>query len=157
MGTVVHFDMRVPTEWEKSNLPVVLLTGEDWNPLEEVLRPNLSTREEKEMRTIKSLMPRQVNSANMKSEANIHGEMDMSLGKISRVYDEQEFRDRLISDVTSYHEDIDKMENECKACAVISNEHHSKVTPEELVVSQKWSIGLQTAKDTLRVTTQKGI
>ena len=55
MGTVVHFNTRVPTKWEKSHLPVVLLTGEDWNPLEEVLRPNLSTREEKEMRNIKSL------------------------------------------------------------------------------------------------------
>jgi hypothetical protein len=96
MGTAVHFNTRVPTEWEKSNLPVVLLTGEDWNPLEEVLRPILLTREEKEMRTIKSLITRQVNSANMKSEVNIHGETDMSLGKISRVYDEQEFRDGLI-------------------------------------------------------------
>jgi hypothetical protein len=155
---VVHFDTRVPTEWEKSNLPVVLLTGEDWNPLEEVLRPNLSTREEKEMRTIKSLMTRQVNSTNVRCETNIRGKTDISLGKISRVYDEQEFRDGLISAVhiaTLYHEDIDKIENECKACAVISNEHHSKVTPEEL--SQKWSIGLQTVKDTLRVTTQKGI
>ena len=28
-GTVVHFDTRVPTEWEKSHLPVILLTGED--------------------------------------------------------------------------------------------------------------------------------
>jgi hypothetical protein len=55
MGTVVHFNTRVPTNLEKSHLPVVLLTGEDWNPLEEVLRPNLSTREEKEMRNIKSL------------------------------------------------------------------------------------------------------
>ena len=54
-GTVIHFDSRVPTEWDKSHLPGVLLTGEDWNPLEEVLRPNLSTREEKEMRSIKSL------------------------------------------------------------------------------------------------------
>ena len=54
-GTVVHFDTRVPTEWEKTHLPVILLTGEDWNPLEEVLRPSLSTREDFEMRIIKSL------------------------------------------------------------------------------------------------------
>ena len=48
-GTVVHFDTRVPTEWEKSHLPVILLTGEDWNPSEEVLRPSTLTREEKEI------------------------------------------------------------------------------------------------------------
>ena len=41
------------------------------------------TREEKEMRSIKSLMIRQVNGANVKIEAKIHGETDTSLGKIS--------------------------------------------------------------------------
>jgi hypothetical protein len=136
----------------------VLLTGEDWNPLEEILRPSFSTREEKEMRNIKSLTIRQVSETNVKMEVKIHGEMEASLGKISRVYSEQEFRDGLISAVqvaTSYREDVDKMEYGRKAYAVITNERHSKVTPEEL--SRKWSIGLQTAKDTLRVTTQKGI
>jgi hypothetical protein len=36
-GTIVHFDSRVPTEWEKIHLPVILLTGEEWNPTAEVL------------------------------------------------------------------------------------------------------------------------
>ena len=36
-GTVVHFESRTPTNWEKTHLPVILLTGEDWNPTEEVL------------------------------------------------------------------------------------------------------------------------
>ena len=106
-GTVVHFDTRVPTEWEKSQLPVILLTGEDWNPSEEVLRPSTLTREEKEMRSIKSLMTRQINGTNVKNKAKIHGEMDTSLGKISQVYNEQEFRDGLIAAVqvaTSYRE-----------------------------------------------------
>jgi hypothetical protein len=31
-GTVVHFESRVPTKWEKIHLPIILLTGEDWNP-----------------------------------------------------------------------------------------------------------------------------
>jgi hypothetical protein len=52
MGTVLHFNTRVPTEWEKTHLPVILLTGEDWNPLEEVLRLSLLTREDIEMRNI---------------------------------------------------------------------------------------------------------
>jgi hypothetical protein len=54
-GTVVHFESRVPTEWEKTHLPVILLTGEDWNPTEEVLQPSVMSKEEKEMRNIKSL------------------------------------------------------------------------------------------------------
>jgi hypothetical protein len=28
-GTVVHFETRVPTEWEKTHLPIILITGED--------------------------------------------------------------------------------------------------------------------------------
>ena len=38
---------------------------------------------------------------------------------------------------------------------MMSNDRHSKVNAEEL--SRKWRIGLQTAKDTLQVTTQNGI
>ena len=58
MGTVVHFELRVPTKWEKTHLPVILITGEDWNPMEEVLRPSLLTKEEVEMRKIRSLSTR---------------------------------------------------------------------------------------------------
>ena len=28
-GTVVHFESRTPTNWEKTHLPVILLTGKD--------------------------------------------------------------------------------------------------------------------------------
>jgi hypothetical protein len=41
------------------------------------------------------------------------------------------------------------------AKAVLSLDRHSKVSPEEL--SRKWGCGLETAKRTLKVTTQKGI
>jgi hypothetical protein len=41
------------------------------------------------------------------------------------------------------------------ASSIITNDRHSKVTPEEL--SRKWNIGLQTAKDTLQATTQYGV
>jgi hypothetical protein len=51
-GTVVHFESRVPTEWEKTHLPKILLTSEDWNPSQEVLRNGELSREYNEMRTI---------------------------------------------------------------------------------------------------------
>jgi hypothetical protein len=54
-GTVVHFESCVPTEWEKTHLPIILLTSEDWNPSQEVLRNGDLSREFKEMRTIQSL------------------------------------------------------------------------------------------------------
>jgi hypothetical protein len=56
IGTVVHFGSRVlPTEWEKTHLPIILLTSEDWNPSKEMLRNGDQSREFKEMRTIQSL------------------------------------------------------------------------------------------------------
>jgi hypothetical protein len=100
----------------------------------------------------------QVNSisgTNARTEVETHGETEASLGKISRVYSEKEFRNGLISAVqiaTTYQEDVDKKEHKCKTCGIITNKCHSKVTPEEL--SHKWSVGLHTVKDTLRVTTQ---
>jgi hypothetical protein len=31
-GTIIHFESRVPTEWEKTHLPVIILTNETGNP-----------------------------------------------------------------------------------------------------------------------------
>ena len=31
-GTVVHFESRVPTEWETTHLPVILITADSWDP-----------------------------------------------------------------------------------------------------------------------------
>jgi ribosomal protein S25 len=54
-----------------------------------------------------------------------------------------------------YHDNIDQWNEEQKVSIIILNEQHSKVTPEEL--ASKWNVGMQTAKDTIRVTTQRGI
>ena len=111
---VVHFESRVPTEWEKTHLPTILITGEDWNPMEEVLRPNVSSREDIEMRNLRSLSSRQINSvigAVQKAEVELHGEIEKQLGDISQVYNEREFCNRLISAVniaTPYRDDIDQ-------------------------------------------------
>ena len=36
-GTIVHFESRVPNDWEAKHLPVILLTGETWNLSEEIM------------------------------------------------------------------------------------------------------------------------
>jgi hypothetical protein len=33
MGTIVHFDTWVPMDWETQNLPIITLTGEEWDPV----------------------------------------------------------------------------------------------------------------------------
>ena len=76
----------------------------------------------------------------------------------SHVYNMKDFCDHLIAAVniaTTYHDDIDQWNEERKVSSIISNERHSKATPEEL--ASKWNIGLHTAKDTIHVMTQCGI
>jgi hypothetical protein len=55
MGTVIYFESHVSTEWEKTHLPVILVTGETWNPTEEILCPERQSHESIEMRTIRSI------------------------------------------------------------------------------------------------------
>ena len=55
MGTIVYFESRVPTDWESRNLPILLLTGEQWDPVGVELGPGGGSREMAEMKTIRSL------------------------------------------------------------------------------------------------------
>ena len=54
-GTIVSFESRVPTEFEMSNLPVIVLTADQWDPGNVTLSKVSRTIEENEMRTICSL------------------------------------------------------------------------------------------------------
>jgi hypothetical protein len=29
----VYFESHMPTDWETCNLPIIMLTGEDWDPV----------------------------------------------------------------------------------------------------------------------------
>jgi Fe2+ or Zn2+ uptake regulation protein len=94
----------------------------------------------------------------MKMHPEYRGETDITLSLISEVYDARNFCERLISSVniaTAYRDDLDAWEEQRKVSSITSNDRHSRVTPEE--VARKWNIGLETAKNTLRVTTQYGI
>jgi len=170
-GTIVHFETRVPTLHEQENLPIILLTGEQWEPGSVDLQPGrrLQSREENELRTIRSLISgmrrSQVATAQMKvkeSRAVMNGQVEGELGKISTTLLEKEFCRGLISAVnvgTVYREDVDEAieanRQQNKVATVGTRNRKSQVTPEEL--ARKWNIGLETAKNTLRVTTQKGI
>jgi hypothetical protein len=55
LGMIVHFESRVPTEWEMKHLPMILLTGDQWDPLDESMNPERKSHEYMEMRTIQSL------------------------------------------------------------------------------------------------------
>jgi hypothetical protein len=53
-GTIVYFETRVPMDWETRNLPIIMLTGEEWDPVNVGLGTGQS-REQAEMRMIRSL------------------------------------------------------------------------------------------------------
>ena len=142
MGTVVHFDSRVPSAWEKTHLPIVCLTGDTWDPASELSSQGRRSREQNELRTVKSLttgMNQRQIAAVRTSEANSrivrNGQIECELGKISSAYNEREFCERLIGSVeiaTVYRKDIDEWAEQKKVASVITNDRHSKVTPEEL-------------------------
>jgi hypothetical protein len=148
-GTIVHFESRVPNDWEAKHLPVILLTGETWNPSDEVMRHGNRSKEFMEMRTIRSLTSgvskRAIHS--MTTHLEHQGETDITLGQISEVYDTRNFCERLISTVNiamAYRKDLDTWEEQRRVSGVISNDRHSAVTPEE--VARKWNIGLETRR-----------
>ena len=168
IGTNITFESRVPTAWEKKHLPVIILTDREWDPHRADSFRRAPTREIAELRTIHSLTSgltrmeiSAIRSKQMNSQAVRHGEVESTLGEISNTFHPQSFCDRLIGAVniaTTYRSDMDQQletEKEQRRIGLISNERHSKVTPEEL--ARKWNIGIQTAKDTLRVTTQRGV
>ena len=87
------------------------------------------------------------------SQANRWGEVEQQLHCISPVYHHQTFCNKMIGAVriaTTYRKDMDALVN-----SILTTDRHSKVTPEEL--ARKWNIGIDTAKRTLEVTTQKGV
>ena len=139
---VVYFDSRVPTEWETTHLPIILITGETWNPSKEVLHYGKRSHEDMEMQMIKKLtsgmMRRQAHSVTLsetKMQVKQYGETKIELGKISCVYNPKDFCERLVLAVnvaTTYHDNIDKWEDKRKIYSVITNDRHAKATPEEL-------------------------
>ena len=158
-GTIIQFGpTRVPTDWEKKHLPVVIITGDEWNPTEMEMSPAARTREQMELRTIRSLTSDMttrdiVDMTVMATKVEMNGEVECELEKISGAMNPRSFCTRLISQVniaTSYREDVD-----ARNAYMISRKRHSDITPEEL--ARKWNVGLETAKETLSVTTQRGV
>jgi hypothetical protein len=159
----VYFESRVPTDWETRNLPIIMLTGEDWDPVNVGFGNGLS-REQAEMWTIPSLeigVPKWkmavIKQREMDSRVEQWGQVEWELSKLSSTLHEKTFCKCLIGSVnvvTAYHDDVDEAMEKCKA-SVSMSDRHSKVGPEEL--SRKWNIGLEVAKATLDVMMQHGV
>ena len=74
-GTVVHFESRVPTEWETKHLTVILITADSWDPTTVDMSTGTGkrSREDVEMYTIRSLtssMSKRAISAMLRDQSN---------------------------------------------------------------------------------------
>ena len=169
VGTIVFFESRCPTAEERNTLPIILLTGDHWDPSMVDMRcpRNLtSSRNDIALRDIRSLTSgmsrdqiREVSKASSISQkVNPRGQVEDHMSKISGTFDEKNFVHRLVSQVhvASHNvESADDLQDHLRLAAVTAGTRHSDVTPEEL--ARKWNISLRQAQATLEVTTHDGI
>jgi hypothetical protein len=95
-GTIVHFESRVPNDWEKVHLPVLPLFPDRWDPNDALMPKRTRNREENEMKTIRSLasgLSQRTIMAIRQSEANsriVHvGEVETVLAKILPTFNDR--------------------------------------------------------------------
>jgi hypothetical protein len=118
----------VPTSDELTECQYITLTDDaDWDP---------STTD------LTDYVPKEINQVNRVWTDKDNGESECILSSISSVYSKIAMRDRVMKSVRIVQQ-------------VASQTRHSRLSPEHL--ARTWNIGIDRAKDTLRVTTQKGI
>ena len=99
----MNFESRVPTEWEITHLPGILLTADSWDPTTVDMTTSKLSRENSEMRMIRSLtssMIKQSISAMLRDQSNPRqvrfGQVEQERTKITTVFDGRTFSRRLI-------------------------------------------------------------
>ena len=154
-GTAVYFDTRVPTHKEMAECTRIVMTGDsEWDP-SSVQLSQIRTKEEEGCRKICEAAQQDPTSV---------FEIDQILGEIGDSYVERTMTERLIN--VRAPNPIPKPRREPLpplpkdhynrlASEMASKTRHSAITPEE--VSRKFNIGIEKAKETLQVTTQRGI
>jgi hypothetical protein len=148
-GTNIYFDTRVPSNWELDNCRIIVMTDESaWDPTtvsiatvtsEPIIKPSCHDT------------PRTIIPAN-------------ELRHISDTYDDTALLQAMVSSVNiaTYRRcvtpscDEDDVDTPAAQVSFVgARNRHSQVTPEE--VARKFKCGLDTAKQTLKTTTQYGV
>eukprot|EP00956_Cyclotella_meneghiniana_P012523 scaffold17820_cov42-Cyclotella_meneghiniana.AAC.5 len=144
-GSTVYFDTFVPTDHQIETLRHIELTSnEEWDP------SNVNMQKYQPRGTTRFVQQMHRNPIS-RNEA----ETDLHLSSISECFCPSTFAQCLIESVhVESRQDIDTTDNR-SAAEVVSNTRHSVITPER--VSQVFGVGLNTAEQTITVTTQKGI
>ena len=135
-GPNLFFKTYVPNDWEMSNLPTVELTAPHWDP--STLIMPVSTGSHDKYRTVYAL-------SSLSESGTLLRNVTFSLDArtLSALYS------------SAIHVPDATPGTAHSIAATVTGERHSSVTPENL--ARMWSIGIETAKQTLHVTTQKDI
>ncbi|KAI2498699.1 Reverse transcriptase (RNA-dependent DNA polymerase) [Fragilaria crotonensis] len=143
LGPNLVFESRVPTDWEMEHLDIVELTSNTWNPVDMHLLTPAATQ-----------TPRRSVHTTITSPASHRtlSESGTMLSTISCALDPRRISSLYVQAITVYAAPTGTVSG---IGATFSSERHSSITAENL--SRKWNIGIDTAKKTLQVTTQRGI
>ena len=132
MGTIIHCNTCAPSDHELSTLPHIPLSSSvTWDP-HNVVFPTHHVAGEDHQPQISSI------------SSSAH---DLT----STIHDPVTFHSRLVSSV-QVHAPLKSPDELPSALTVQSKSRHSSVTPKDL--SERWFIGLEKAKDTIKNTTQ---
>ena len=157
IGSTVSFTTRTPTEQEYKDLfksRIVLTNEMTWDP-NKLVKPS----NKRKAVTVESV--RTVNSSALHSlrlsvpteSLRVCEEMERDAGLIQGSGDA-----RLLSDVSTAFTDetlLPRIVLNVHVASTTTSDRHCDISPETL--SEKWRIGLETARETLRITTQQGI
>ena len=132
-GPNLFFESSVPTDWEMDNFPIIELTAPVWNPAD------------LHMSRLHSHLKRVLNCISTASR-DIWSELATHLSAISPSPDSRCVSALYISQILVRGAPTGTR-SAAGIGATLTSERHSSVTFENL--SQKWNIGLETAKQTL--------
>ena len=146
-GSTCGFITRYPTDDELATCRQITLSDEDeWNPSKTHFQVSLMEAEKYNTNLSTRLVYATNGRNQIQDDIAIH-EFDRALTDISLGLSQDLIAERIISNV--------KTRQQRFGFATITNERHHGVDPE--LLAQKWGIGLEKAKATLRNTTQNSI
>jgi hypothetical protein len=165
-NSFVYLTTQAPTLEEIHNIPPIEMTSDaPWNPLK-VGRRQLLWEEEEQQALISSISINEYTTSRTRpEEPQLHMDeckYDILLASCSPVYSERTLMQRLIASVkvarcynNKASEEGKTNKKEDTVLAVDTRARHTKLSVEE--VSRKFGVGLETARKTLKATTQYGI
>lgn len=163
VGTTARWKSWVPSDEElNSNAIRWIEMTEDlpWDPANVTIGSVKHTREEEEFRKIKQIRPphKQDAYAIGEDEDPISHELSNARNFIDQLIDKVNVVTtvRTTDDEPKYKTSSRALANPSVSSGAVGSEHrHSRVTPEEL--ARKFGCGIETAKRTLKTTTQRGV